>query len=97
MTSSWVSSTTNGRVLRSTCDRCEQAPHPATASPPALLTAEALAELLAIDPAVVRRLVWQGRLPHFKIGRLVRFDPAEIARWLESQHVDGRRPGRTAP
>ena len=83
-------------MLRSTCAQCEKTPRPGTASPPGLLTAEALAELLAIEPAVVRRLVWQGSLPHFKIGRLVRFDPTEIARWLDSQHVDGRRSEGTA-
>ncbi|MDH4076939.1 MAG: helix-turn-helix domain-containing protein [Acidimicrobiia bacterium] len=38
----------------------------------------------------VRRLVAERRIPHFKVGHYVRFEPAEIDSWLQEQ-----RRGRT--
>ena len=55
---------------------------------PQLLTIEQLAERLGITVRHVRRLVAERRVPIVKVGRLVRFDAADIARWLDSR----RRP-----
>lgn len=55
---------------------------------PQLLTIEQLAERLGITVRHVRRLVAERRVPIVKVGRLVRFDAGEIARWLDSR----RRP-----
>jgi excisionase family DNA binding protein len=45
-----------------------------------LLTIDALAELWSIPKATLYNWVNQGRLPYLKIGRCLRFDPAEIER-----------------
>jgi excisionase family DNA binding protein len=61
---------------------------------PQLLTIEQLAERLGITVRHVRRLVAERRVPYLKVGRLVRFDPSEIAKWLrDSAHpaASGKR------
>jgi excisionase family DNA binding protein len=52
-----------------------------------LLTIEQLAERLGITVRHVRRLVAERRLPYYKVGRLVRFDPAEISQWLQTRRI----------
>lgn len=70
----------------------------ATTDPlPHLLTIDELAGQLGITIRHVRRLVAERRVPYLKVGGLVRFDPTDIAAWLD----EGRRPrrdgtGRTA-
>lgn len=46
------------------------------------LTAEELAERLHVTPAMVRKLAREGRLPSFRVGSAVRFDPRLVAAWL---------------
>jgi excisionase family DNA binding protein len=58
---------------------------------PQLLTIEQLAQRLGITVRHVRRLVAEKRVPYYKVGRLVRFDPAEITRWLGTRRVPGSR------
>jgi excisionase family DNA binding protein len=58
---------------------------------PQLLTIDQLAERLGITVRHVRRLVAEKRVPYLKIGRLVRFDPAEATRWLGTRRVPGSR------
>jgi excisionase family DNA binding protein len=43
-----------------------------------------LADHLGVTPRYVRRLIAEERIPYLKLGRLIRFDPDEIAEWLES-------------
>ena len=52
-----------------------------------LLTVEQVAHLLAVKPDRVYELVWGRRLKAVRIGRLLRFTPAEIARYVESQTI----------
>jgi excisionase family DNA binding protein len=54
---------------------------------PQLLTIDELAERLGVTHRHVRRLVDESRVPYLKVGRLVRFNPAEVAEWLRSQSV----------
>ena len=54
---------------------------------PQLLGIEELAGRLGITVRHVRRLVAERRLPYYKVGRLVRFNPAEIKEWLERRRV----------
>ncbi len=49
---------------------------------------EQLAEFLGMSPASLRVWVMQGKLPYYKIGKLVRFDPLSIKAWLEKQAVN---------
>jgi len=60
---------------------------------PRLLTIEQLADHLGSTPRHVRRLVAERRVPYLKVGRFVRFDPAEIAAWLDDQRRGQRRVG----
>jgi excisionase family DNA binding protein len=40
----------------------------------------------------VRRLVQERRIPFFKWGHLLRFDPDEIETWLQRSHVPASCP-----
>lgn len=51
--------------------------------PPPLLNIKGLAALLCVDPRHVQRLVTEKRIPYIKWGHYIRFDPAEIRRWLD--------------
>ena len=52
---------------------------------PELIDIDTLAELLGVGERYVRRMVAERRVPTVKVGRLVRFDLAEIRRWIEEQ------------
>ena len=56
---------------------------------PELIDISTLAKLLGVGKRYVRRMIAERRVPTVKVGRLVRFDLAEIRRWIEKQ----RRPG----
>ena len=48
-------------------------------------TAEELAELLALSKKHLYRLAKAGRIPSYRIGGAVRFDPTSTADWLEGK------------
>jgi excisionase family DNA binding protein len=60
-----------------------------TGTVPQLLTLDQLAERLGTGTRHVRRLVAERRVPYLKVGKFVRFDPAEIASWLDGRRVSG--------
>jgi excisionase family DNA binding protein len=47
-----------------------------------LLTAEQVAQLLAVDTSWVLRTAREGAIPHIRLGRYVRFSEASIREWL---------------
>ncbi|MDP9442099.1 MAG: helix-turn-helix domain-containing protein [Actinomycetota bacterium] len=51
---------------------------------PRLLDVPEVADVLGVNVRHVRRLVFENRIPYVKWGRLVRFDPRELDRWLRS-------------
>jgi excisionase family DNA binding protein len=53
-----------------------------------LLDIDAVAIQLAVTPRHIRRLVAERRIPYLKVGRFIRFDPAEVDAWLDA----ARRP-----
>jgi excisionase family DNA binding protein len=55
---------------------------------PSLLSIDQVAQHLGVNVPHVRQLVAERRIPFIEWGRLLRFDPAEIAAWLETMHVD---------
>jgi len=60
---------------------------------PHLLTIEQLADHLGVTVRHVRRQIAERRVPYIEVGRLVRFDPAEITRWIDgSRHPEGSPP-----
>jgi excisionase family DNA binding protein len=46
------------------------------------LTAVELAELLAVSRITIFKQAKAGRIPSFRIGTCVRFDPRAVANWL---------------
>ncbi len=58
-------------------------PAPATT----FITIDELAARLGTSTRHIRRLVAERRIPYVKVGRLVRFDPADIAAWIDGRRV----------
>jgi len=52
-------------------------------SPPRLLDANEVADLYGFTRKYVLRLAREGRIPHIKFDFYVRFDPDEIAAWVD--------------
>ena len=50
---------------------------------PQLLTIDQLADRLGVSIRHIRRLIAEKRVPYLKVGHFVRFDPTEIASWLD--------------
>jgi excisionase family DNA binding protein len=53
-----------------------------------LLDVEGLAAVLGVSVRHVRRLVAERRIPFIKWGRYLRFDPDDVAAWLDEGRVD---------
>jgi excisionase family DNA binding protein len=60
----------------SLADRVESTDH--------ALTADELARLLSVARVTIFKLAKAGRIPSFRIGTCVRFDPHAVARWLRT-------------
>lgn len=43
-----------------------------------------LAEMLQLDLVTVYKMARLGELPSYRIGYSVRFDPREVAKWLQA-------------
>jgi excisionase family DNA binding protein len=56
-----------------------------------LLTAKQVADLLAVPESWVREATREGRIPHLRLGRYRRYQPAAIQAWLAEQ--GGERKG----
>jgi excisionase family DNA binding protein len=55
-------------------------------NPPAeLLTAHQLAQRWQVSEKTLRRWMASERLPCIRVGRLVRFDPGDVSRWLSAR------------
>jgi excisionase family DNA binding protein len=46
-----------------------------------------VAEHLGVTQRHIRLLIAERRVPFSRVGRLIRFDPAEIAAWLSQNRV----------
>jgi len=55
---------------------------------PSLIDIETLAVSLGISIRHVRRLVAERRIPYVKVGHLIRFDRADVARWVLEHRVE---------
>ena len=56
-----------------------------------LIDITAVAARLGVQVRHVRRLVHERRIPYIKWGHLIRFDPADIDRWID----EARTPAST--
>src|SRR4051812_15204825 len=52
-----------------------------------LLDIDAVADRLGVNVQWVRRQVARRAIPFYKLGALLRFDPAEVAAWLDAARV----------
>lgn len=52
-----------------------------------LLTLNEAAEFLNLKISRIRYEIFHGRLPHFKIGRSIRFDLDDLIKWVKDQKV----------
>jgi excisionase family DNA binding protein len=59
-----------------------------------LLTIDQVADALGVDVRHVRRLVHERRIPYIKWGHLLRFDPADIAAWVDAYRRQPRSRNR---
>ena len=50
---------------------------------PRLLTLQQAAGELGLSPWTLRRVVWNGELPHIRIGGAIRIDKNDVEAWLE--------------
>lgn len=74
----------------------QSAPSPVVTLPQ-LLDVNEVAVVLGVTVRHVRRLVAERRIPFLKWGHYLRFDPRELATWLEQARVvDSRRAPDTA-
>jgi excisionase family DNA binding protein len=60
---------------------------------PRLLNISEVAAHLGVDIRHVRRLVHERRIPYIKWGHLLRFDPDELATWIDTHRRHPGRPG----
>jgi excisionase family DNA binding protein len=51
------------------------------------MTAEELADLLKVSRLTILRRAKRGTIPSFRVGSCVRFDPANISKWLVEMGV----------
>jgi excisionase family DNA binding protein len=49
------------------------------------LTADDLARLLSVSKVMVYKLASEGKIPSFRIGMSLRFDPHSVAVWLRGR------------
>jgi excisionase family DNA binding protein len=49
------------------------------------LTADELARVLSVSRITIFKQAKAGRIPSFRIGTCVRFDPKAVANWLRKQ------------
>lgn len=62
-----------------------------------LMTARDVAEYLQCSLSTVRRMVMRGKIPHFRLGKLVRFRRGDVDAWLRLYHEGELPPGRARP
>ena len=51
----------------------------------ALLTIREVARLLRVSQKTVRRRMVDEGLPSIRVGRLIRFEPGDVSRWLSAR------------
>ena len=57
-----------------------------------LVNVNEAAQFLAVSPSTLYGWVWQRRIPFVKVGRAVRFDIADLERFVTQNRIEARRP-----
>ncbi len=55
-----------------------------------LMTIEELSQYLKIPKSTIYGLTMRAKVPHFHVGRLLRFKKGDIDTWLENSGCDGK-------
>lgn len=55
-----------------------------------LLNVNEAARFLAVSPSTLYGWVWQRRIPFVKVGRAVRFDMADLERFIAQNRIEAR-------
>jgi excisionase family DNA binding protein len=55
-----------------------------------LLNVNQAARFLAVSPSTLYGWVWQRRIPFVKVGRAVRFDMADLERFVLQNRIEAR-------
>ena len=58
---------------------------------PQLVSIAEIARMLGVEVRHVRRLVFERRIPFYKWGHLLRFDPVEVLEWLRQHQYRPRK------
>ncbi len=53
-----------------------------------MLDIDALAQQLSVSERFVRRLIEERRIPFHKVGKYVRFEQADVDRWVADRRVE---------
>ena len=59
-----------------------------------ILNPEQVSELLQVKLSTIYQWTHQDYIPHYKVGRFVRFDEIEIMNWLKKTQSNGRNTRR---
>jgi excisionase family DNA binding protein len=65
----------------------------AAVAPPNLLDYKTAATRLGMPVGTLRVMVSRKQVPYIRLGpRMVKFDPDELARWIDQHRVQGAQP-----
>ena len=53
----------------------------------ALVGIEEISDRLGVRPKTIYAWIHMRQIPHVKVGRLVKFDMADVNRWIEARKV----------
>ena len=77
-------------MSRDSCERCPELRHRR------FTDVDGVARYVDVSVHFVRRLVLERRIPHYKVGGLLRFDLAEVDAWMATLQREARvEPRRT--
>ena len=65
-----------------------------TARPAQLVNVSEAAHFLAVSPSTLYGWVWQRRISFIKVGRAVRFDMADLERFVAENRIRARLPAK---
>lgn len=52
-----------------------------------LMTVQGLASYFSVSKSLIYKWVEEGKIPHYRFGKTVRFDPCQVKEWLEYKKV----------
>jgi len=59
-----------------------------------ILNPKEVSQLLQVKLSTIYQWTHQDYIPHYKVGRFVRFDEDEIVKWLRKSQCNGRTTQR---